>query len=335
MNFLSGKKLRIVFFGLILVLVISFLASQPNHLRYGYGDTLLNSSSDRKAQVKALGSINKKDSDGDGLKDWEEELWRTDPNNPDTDGDGTKDGDEIDVGRNPNLSGPNDVLDTSILSADDKKSSFDGDGKLTATEKFSQDIFGNYLLKRVSGESLSEDDKNILVSSALQNISDLGDYEIKYTTSDINISADTSDIALKNYGNTLGNIIKKYSFETKSSVLILEDSLENNNPNEIKKLDPVIDGYKNILNDFLEVSAPESATQEHLDTVNALALMTDVIESMRVFYEDPIRALAGLGQYQAGSEMLLDAFQNMKTYFSQNGIKFEEKDGGYILVNII
>jgi hypothetical protein len=34
------------------------------------------------------------DTDLDGLKDWEEALWGTDPKNPDTDGDGTADGRE-------------------------------------------------------------------------------------------------------------------------------------------------------------------------------------------------------------------------------------------------
>ena len=41
------------------------------------------------------------DTDQDGLKDWEEVLWKTDPNNPDTDGDGVNDGDEVVQGRSP------------------------------------------------------------------------------------------------------------------------------------------------------------------------------------------------------------------------------------------
>lgn len=35
------------------------------------------------------------DTDQDGLKDWEEVLWGTDPQNPDTDGDGVNDGDFV------------------------------------------------------------------------------------------------------------------------------------------------------------------------------------------------------------------------------------------------
>ncbi|MDD4902686.1 MAG: CAP domain-containing protein [Patescibacteria group bacterium] len=43
-----------------------------------------------------------KDSDGDGLSDWEEiNVYGTDPHDPDTDGDGMNDGDEVSLGRNP------------------------------------------------------------------------------------------------------------------------------------------------------------------------------------------------------------------------------------------
>ena len=41
------------------------------------------------------------DSDGDGLFDAEEEIYKTNPKNPDTDGDGYLDGDEIENGYNP------------------------------------------------------------------------------------------------------------------------------------------------------------------------------------------------------------------------------------------
>lgn len=50
------------------------------------------------------------DSDGDGLADDIEPLYRTDPNNPDTDGDGTNDGDELSVLRDPTKPGPDDTL---------------------------------------------------------------------------------------------------------------------------------------------------------------------------------------------------------------------------------
>lgn len=50
------------------------------------------------------------DIDKDGLFDYEEPLYGTDPLNPDTDGDGFLDGEEIASSRNPTIPGPNDEL---------------------------------------------------------------------------------------------------------------------------------------------------------------------------------------------------------------------------------
>jgi hypothetical protein len=44
------------------------------------------------------------------LRDWEENLYKTDPLNPDTDGDGYLDGEEINSGHNPLVRGPGDDL---------------------------------------------------------------------------------------------------------------------------------------------------------------------------------------------------------------------------------
>ena len=54
--------------------------------------------------------LDTKDTDGDGLPDWQEEIWGSDKNNPDTDGDGTTDGKEVNENRNPTVAGPDDKI---------------------------------------------------------------------------------------------------------------------------------------------------------------------------------------------------------------------------------
>jgi len=49
-----------------------------------------------------------KDSDNDGLKDWEEDIYGTDPLNSDTDNDGFLDGEEVSSGHNPLVKAPGD-----------------------------------------------------------------------------------------------------------------------------------------------------------------------------------------------------------------------------------
>ena len=74
------------------------------------------------------------DSDGDGLKDWEENIYGTDPHNADSDGDGTKDGDEIAQGRDPLKKGPSDMLTQ----------------KTTATQSFPTDSTETNLTKKIT-----------------------------------------------------------------------------------------------------------------------------------------------------------------------------------------
>jgi len=50
---------------------------------------------------KVLEKKEQKDTDGDGLKDWQEVLYRTDPELADSDGDGISDGDEVKNGTDP------------------------------------------------------------------------------------------------------------------------------------------------------------------------------------------------------------------------------------------
>lgn len=57
------------------------------------------------------------DTDRDGLLDWEEALWGTDPNRPDTDGDGTPDGEEAAQNRDPRKAGPDDAFGTPSVQA--------------------------------------------------------------------------------------------------------------------------------------------------------------------------------------------------------------------------
>ncbi|MFQ5662084.1 MAG: hypothetical protein ACE5F2_02430 [Candidatus Paceibacteria bacterium] len=330
MKILSGKKLRLVIFGLLLVMAIGFLVSQPNRSRYEGKELLL---SNKNIDTKVLNNINKKDTDNDGLKDWEEELWNTDPNNPDTDEDGTKDGDEVDAGRNPNLTGPDDEYQEDVFIKQRQQDFLDEN--FTETEKLSQNLFGNYLLKRSSSKQLTEKDKSDLINSALQDISNLEIQVKQYTISDISVSNDSSKIFTKNYGNKLGDIILKHSFKTDNELTIFNRSLTNDDKDEIKKLDLIINGYKDILKDALVVVVPIDATEEHLTFVQGIALIISSIENMRVIYDDPVRAMAGLEEHRKGAILLTEAFNNMELYFKDKDIVFSSEETGIILTGLI
>ncbi len=101
---LLNKKKNLI--AIILLLIAGFIVG---------GYLVLESRSSKALSMKELTEnlaqnnfIN--DKDYDGLEDWEEEIYKTDPNNPDTDGDGYLDGEEVAAGYDPNIPAPNDKM---------------------------------------------------------------------------------------------------------------------------------------------------------------------------------------------------------------------------------
>jgi hypothetical protein len=115
------------------------------------------------------------DSDNDGLPDWKEALYGTNPNKADTDGDGTNDGDEIAQNRDPlkkntALFGqePNDKIDTAIVEQNQKI--LDNYQNLSEIAKFSRDLVSNITASVPTNGTMSTDTVNSLVSYSLKDI---------------------------------------------------------------------------------------------------------------------------------------------------------------------
>lgn len=321
-------------FGLLIIAVLGFFAAQPN--RSNYEGLFSGSSLNSEVQQQAFNSATKKDTDGDGLKDWEEELWGTNPNNEDTDGDGTNDGDEVNENRDPLKAGPDDVLDISALTAKTNTGNTSQESiELTTTDRFAQNFFTEYLSLKGSGTEIDEYSKALLVESAISDVLDTNNSLVQYTNSDLNLSESIDEVTVRNYGNTLGYIIFKNIVETESEMDILNRSLSNEDPEEIKRLSSPIDGYKNMLKEALAMSVPEDAAREHLDFVESVNLVVQNIEDISVLYSDPIKAMAGIKEYEQNIALFKKALQNLGLYFVNKQVLFEDSEAGSVFFNTI
>ncbi len=99
------KKNFIIIFALLLISSAFFIftASADEFLdsdNDGYSDEIERSTGHSPYNRENI-DIKKSDVDGDGLSDYFEIKFKTDPYNPDSDGDGMKDGQEIDFAYNP------------------------------------------------------------------------------------------------------------------------------------------------------------------------------------------------------------------------------------------
>lgn len=337
--FLRGKKLIVIVIALFVVITGGFLVVRDSHTEYNADDNIfLSSGNGDDFQKAAFAAIAGKDSDGDGLKDWEEELWGTDFHNPDTDGDGTNDGDEVDAGRNPLKAGPDDELDTGTILKKFNNGNAEA-GEQTVTGQFAKEFFADYIALRQQGQELDEDSKNFLINNTINSLSNKLTSTRQYSISDILTSEDISSAAIKQYGNEMGAIIIEHSTDkdndNEGEVVILRRALENNDAEELKKLDPIILVYRNILRDMLNTIVPQNASSAHLSLVNGVVAIADTIEGMRATFYDPVVALSSAAVYHENVQKLFDGFQDLDKYFKEQNIVFDENDNGHIFAHII
>lgn len=97
----ESKGARSFVFVLIILVVVAAVGSGSY---YVYSRFIKNPAT-ASTNNTALNASKSTDTDGDGLLDFEEGQYGTDPNKSDSDGDGYNDGSEVDNGYNPNGSG--------------------------------------------------------------------------------------------------------------------------------------------------------------------------------------------------------------------------------------
>ena len=249
------------------------------------------------------------DADKDGLKYWEEALWKTDPNNPDTDGDGTSDGQETKEGRDPTVSGPDDKLKSIPILGDSgadtlSKSKIES----SLTDAIARDLYANYSVLKQSGELTPENQAKIneaLGTSVGQIIKPKS-----YVASDLNIASSETPASIKKYGNdAIVAIDNNLNANTKDEAVNLLNYLDKKNPADLKKVADSAESYKKMTLALVSVSVPPSAIEEHLSLVNGVNFFGRAILGMAQIEADPIVALASLNNYPQGAEKIVLAFR--------------------------
>ncbi len=274
-----------------------------------------------------------KDTDGDGLKDWEEVLWKTDINNKDTDGDGTNDNEEIRRKRNPAVKGPDDaMLDTVYKSASKGEN---GEEIENLTTVYASEMLRNIIMTKAENGSFSTEDSIDVAKSIMSSLDDFsGPEEYIYQESELATTSDKSEKTLKEYANKLCLIIQKY-FDPipESEMAVLEDMMINKNYEKAGDLEALVAAYQNTAEEALKITVPEELVSEHLNIINTFALISRNIKRMAKIETDPAMSLIGMRQYSQNAQTANTALRSLYETFAKKSIIFGEKEAGNYLKN--
>ena len=239
--------------------------------------------------------INSLDSDGDGIKDWEESLQG-------------KVFETIDTPTSTPLTDINEPYEPPT----------------TFTGKFSEAFLQDYLQGKINGEDFS--DPTQFIGGAVSAI-EKNTQSKTHSRLELAVTPSTPE-SIRAYGNEIAGIIKSHSIDNESEAVILQKALTADDPDKLKELDPIHAVYKNSISDALRINVPDTLADEHITFLNACeAILTD-IEAMQVAFTDPLYSLARMKNYESDAGALFTSLKSIGTALTESGASYLNNEPG-------
>lgn len=238
------------------------------------------------------------------------------PQEVDTDGDGSKDWEEILVGTNPNDAKSKPSPTKSPTTADITKNK--DSEKLEPIDLVSREFFARYMELRQIGASKDKLNQQDLAVKTAGNI--ILETPVKYKIEIVLTKPDNGNTGVQQYGDEIGAIFKKNAVQARNEAVIARDSVQKEDPELLKEIDPSIASYKKTISELLKLRVPQTVAPLHLDLINGMNDFLFLAQSFRNSGVDPIKGLQAVAYYPVASKNFSDAVIAIKSYFKYLGI---------------
>lgn len=240
------------------------------------------------------GDLIERDTDSDGVKDWEESLWGTDKNNPDTDGDGEGDEEEIATLRAEKNGG----APTSLSDLDE-------------TDQFAREFFATTIALSESG-NLS----NASIASLAENYASgaISWKQETIFTSDNLKTVGISTTSKTAYEADITRILNTYNIGSIDYINQIPAYIEDRDVEALATLQQTGEIYSGAVESLLAISVPTDGVPAHLTLVNSLENHSEIIDSIIKIDSNPIRSLAGISYFTKSMESITNAILMSQAY---------------------
>ncbi len=253
---------------------------------------------------KKNGSINKqvgitvsqiiqKDSNKNGIADWEEYLWGLDPNK-----NGSENKDYI-------LAKKKTLEENGVISIPA------GSEKVSDNEMLSQEFFATIISLQQTGE-LDANSMNSVAGALGKNI-ETNPIPDVYSTSELIIQND-STLANTNYHSALTKLINKYSdADIGSELTLIIQGLGNKDAGALYAAATVASSYTSFGNELISIPVPRSLATTHLSMANNYEKVGQTINDLTRVLSDPLVGMKAIINYKKYSDLLASDLEKVST----------------------
>lgn len=236
-----------------------------------------------------VGSLTQKDSNDNGIPDWEEYLWGLNPNK-----NGEKNKEIINKKKE-------EMTASGIIKIDNSK--------LSGNEVLSRQFFAALVTLQQTGE-LDENTMKSLADAASGSISNIEISDV-YTLGDLKIIDDNTTSKSKYYDS-----IKKLALKYKDSYIgkemtFISQGLQNKDAQALYAAKLVANSYRDFGRDLLKTEVPRSIAPLHLQIINGYEKVSESIEGLIQMINDPLTGMQSLITYKKYNDELYNNLENL------------------------
>lgn len=328
---ISERTLRISAASFLALIMIgaSYLLSGPNFLT-----THTASAESTEALLKAYAT---KDTDGDGLPDWEEALYGTDPNKAISNPFGIPDGEAAKEGKlTPNSLAsqlPNaEQGPTKLTDADFGGTPAPAPGSIT--DQFSKQFLQQFI-EASNGQPLDANTQQQLVTNLLSTIGQEVSGTLSSNYSLVQVHTSTS-VSLSQYAASVESAFENNdSSDSENPYNLMLTAVQSTDPKEqaqaeadLAKVSTAIAGMAAQLRSS---SVPVAQASSHVQLVQSLEVLSRATATMANYQKDPLATMGALSAYTSATQSYGAALNQLATAILAQG-EPGQNDPGYLIV---
>lgn len=239
-----------------------------------------------------VGNLIQKDSNDNGIPDWEEYLWGLNPNK-----DGQKNKEYIQSKRQALIQSGD------ITPTDDSEA-------ITDNESLSRQFFAAIISLQQTG-SLDEESMKSISEAVGKNVEAIDLPDI-YISDMLKIQKDSIS-TMDAYRDALGNLINDYADANIGSELtFMVQGLSDRDPQAMYATLTVAEAYQSFAREMIKIPVPKSLSQAHLSAANNYAKTGETIRDLAKILTDPIVGMKAILNYKKYSDALYSDLEKIE-----------------------